>query len=95
MFYVHTGSMARRTNAQLQAELDALKNELNATRDERDAAQAKLDSATLVQWSARIPKTLRDEVHALRGEQSAQDVTAAALQTWVDTARARTATAAE
>lgn len=86
--------MARKTNAQLQAELDALKTELATTRDERDNARARLDNATLVQWSARIPKALRDEVHAVRGELSAQAVTAQALTDWLNANRERPATPA-
>lgn len=86
------GGMARKTNDQLKAELEALKAELETTRDQRDTAQAQLNEATLVQWSARIPKSLRDEVHALRGELSAQDVTMQSLRWWIQAAKGETTT---
>lgn len=76
--------MGRKTNAQLTAELQALKDALARSEEARKEAQAHLDSVVQVQWSARIPKTLRDAVHAARGERSAQDVTVEALTAWLD-----------
>ena len=76
--------VARKTNAELQAELENMRARLERAETARREAQAKADAATLVQWSARIPKSLRDRVHAARGELAAQDVTAAALELWLD-----------
>ena len=65
------------TKAELEAELAAARAALEAAR-----------AADVVTWSARIPRELRDQVRAVQGATTVQDITVEALHMWLEARRA-------
>lgn len=65
------------TKAQLEAELAEARAALEAAK-----------AVDVVTWSARIPRELRDQVRAVQGATTVQDVTIEALTAWLEARRA-------
>lgn len=58
--------------------------ELEAALKAAEQRAAAAEQQKTVSWSARIPAALRERVRAVQGNQSIQDITAAALELWCD-----------
>lgn len=65
------------TKAQLEAELAEARAALEAAK-----------AVDVVTWSARIPRDLRDQVRAVQGATTVQEVTIEALTAWLEARRA-------